>query len=164
LDAFRGVEPSLAAAAITGLVPHGIFMTHQGQMDGYKIKLPMQVNVTPSFEKSNPEIHAFYDRLLTLRRSKLWQQGKATVPSHECLDYSLIAQQVELEGVGAVACTNFSGNIAQGGVEIHSDRKVTVYDLTTGEFLPDEVIARPQDGHEFVQLSPWQTQIVFYEK
>lgn len=163
VKAFGGVEQSLAAAAISGFIPNGIFMTHQGQEEGRKIKLPMQVNITPGDEEPNYGVKAFYDRLLRLRNSRLFQQGRGSIPDHSHLDPSIIAQQIESEyGAGAVVCTNYSNDFAQGAVPVSSNCEVAVYNLMKDQWLPRDKIAQPYEGMQYVQPRPWETEILYY--
>ena len=57
-----GHEKSIAAAIIMGTVP-GLSLYYQGQLEGEKIKIPVQLRQKQS-EKSDPLIQEAYDRIL----------------------------------------------------------------------------------------------------
>jgi hypothetical protein len=56
-----------AAAILTFLSP-GLRFIHQGQMEGWKKKIPVHLGRGPS-ESIDPELHEFYDRLLRCLRN-----------------------------------------------------------------------------------------------
>jgi len=67
-------EVHRAAAAITFFVP-GLRFFHQGQFDGYKIRIPVHLRRGPS-EQTNEEIQAFYDCLLPLIHDRAALEGR----------------------------------------------------------------------------------------
>ena len=62
-----------AAAILTYLVP-GMRFFHQGQLTGYKKKISPHLCRGP-VEEIDPELHAFYDRLLSLLRKPIVRVG-----------------------------------------------------------------------------------------
>jgi hypothetical protein len=63
-----------AAALVTSTVP-GMVMYHEGQLDGRKIKVPVQLARRPR-EECSPVLHAFYERLLSCIRDPVFQRGE----------------------------------------------------------------------------------------
>ncbi|MDR4506556.1 MAG: alpha-amylase family glycosyl hydrolase [Candidatus Scalindua sp.] len=58
-----GVEKSMAAALIMTITP-GVQLFHQGQLEGFKIRLPVQLIRRPE-EKTDQRINSFYKMLLS---------------------------------------------------------------------------------------------------
>jgi hypothetical protein len=67
-------EQHQAAAILTYLCP-GLRFFHQGQVEGFKTKVPVQLRRGPS-ETVNPTLHSFYDRLLGCLRSPLVHESQ----------------------------------------------------------------------------------------
>jgi hypothetical protein len=61
-------ERHQAAAVVAATVP-GLFMIHDGQLEGRRVKLPIQLRRRPP-EERRPEVEAFYRRLLTAARER----------------------------------------------------------------------------------------------
>jgi hypothetical protein len=68
-----GEERSRAAAAIALTLP-GARLVHEGQTNGYKIKLPVQLGRRPSEEK-NKKLHKFYHDLLKSMPSIIFENA-----------------------------------------------------------------------------------------
>lgn len=169
-----GPDAAKAATVIAACVPDSIFLFNQGQEDGRRLKPPMQVNRFPT-EDVDPDTQRFYQELLRLKQSKLFQEGSWKLAHLNLDDPSIIAQQVEMAedpdgikgsgdeelSVGAIVCTNYSDHIATCRVpDIGEDKTAFVHSLTEGETIQNPDILK--EGGMFVGLHPWETQVVFY--
>ena len=63
-----------AAALIAYTLP-GMRLFHQGQLDGRKVKIPIQLGRCP-VEKSDPEVWGFYDKLLAALGGEVMRRGR----------------------------------------------------------------------------------------
>ncbi len=68
-----GLKESLAAAVLISTI-QGIRFYFDGQFDGKKIKLPVQLGREPS-EKPNLSVRKFYDKLLSITKENIFQNG-----------------------------------------------------------------------------------------
>ena len=68
-----GRERSIAAAVIAGTIP-GIAFYFDGQCDGKKIKLPVQLGREPE-EKQDEKIKEFYRNLFKITKSNIFKNG-----------------------------------------------------------------------------------------
>lgn len=69
-----GPEKSRAAAVIMSTVP-GMRFFYDGQMQGRKLRLPVQLGREPE-EQPDPEMESFYERLLDWTRHEALHEGK----------------------------------------------------------------------------------------
>ena len=69
-----GKEKSLAAAVVSGTIP-GMCLYHQGQFEGNKLKIPVQL-CQKAFERSDEEIQQFYDNLLRFSNQDVFKEGE----------------------------------------------------------------------------------------
>jgi hypothetical protein len=72
----------LAAAIITYFTP-GMKFFHQGQLDGYKVRIPVHLNRGPE-EKIDPDVRAMYLKVLSLLKDDIYRKG--TWQMLDCLD------------------------------------------------------------------------------
>ncbi|MHB8579277.1 MAG: alpha-amylase family glycosyl hydrolase [Ignavibacteriaceae bacterium] len=68
-----GLKESLAAAVLISTI-QGMRFYYDGQFDGKKIKLPVQLGREPS-EKPNLSVRKYYDRILLITKEKIFQDG-----------------------------------------------------------------------------------------
>lgn len=71
--AFGGVERSLAAATLTYTLP-GLRLFHEGQLDGWAVKLPVQLGRRLT-ETTHPAVAGFFRQLLTALRHPVFHEG-----------------------------------------------------------------------------------------
>jgi hypothetical protein len=168
-----GKEPSMAAASLTGSIPDAIFLLNQGQEEGRRKRPPMQIGRFPD-EPLDPDVMAFYERLLMLKRSRLLQEGAWRLAPISTPSESIIALHVAGDGepqriesgpasrVGAIICINLSDSRVFGWiVEIGPDKDAQVYRLTRGGVVPNPDIHR--DRGMFIVLEPWEAQVIMYQ-
>ena len=68
-----GREKSLAAAAVFATLP-GMRFFHEGQIEGRKIKIPVQLNRAPE-ESEDPTVKKFYESLMKTTDQAVFHQG-----------------------------------------------------------------------------------------
>jgi hypothetical protein len=164
-----GLEPSLAMAVVNTFVANGFYMIQDGQTDGHRIKVPVQLSRTP-VEEPNMKVRRFYDHLFNVKNANVFQNGDWSMADRTAVGWgnqtfeAIMPQQFDLpEQGGAVVCTNIRGYDAECHIKLPSGVKhVFVHDLTNNRDLPENQIAHPNQLGMYVKLPPWQTQIVYY--
>lgn len=107
-----GKDKSYAAAVIIGGLP-GMKLFYDGQFEGKKIKLPVQLIREP-IEHECFKTSEFYQNLLSLYKQKIFREGQwrllSVEPSwHNNVTYkNFIAYQRQIEDKKAVVITNYS--------------------------------------------------------
>lgn len=70
-----GPELHRQAAALVVTIP-GAPLIHQGQMEGRREKLPVQITKPRTVEKDDPTLRGFYERLLEIGRDEIFRAGR----------------------------------------------------------------------------------------
>lgn len=160
-----GDGPSRAAAVLAGLIPNSLFLLNQGQARGDRIRPPMQIGRFPE-EPGIETIREFYERLITLKRSKLFQKGDWSLAELRDDSPSIVSMKVRYRHQGKTIegyiCVNFGHTTGSCRIPgIQSKNTAIVYDLSNNQtvFNPDSV----REGGMFLELLPWQTEVIFVE-
>ncbi len=157
-----GVEKSRPAAALLMTAP-GAVLLHDGQLQGRKAKLPVQIRRQPD-EAIHPELEAFYRQLLKETRAPVYQHGDWHLfslteawqgnTSHEYL----LAHGWKHDADYRLIVVNFSDNWAQALVRLdiwpeigHHDWRLT--DAITGEYYYHRGQNLAENGL-FIELPP----------
>jgi len=162
-----GLERSRAAAVVLGTVP-GLRLFHDGQLEGRRIRLPVQLAREPR-EDDAPGLLQFYDRLLAICGRQVFHEGEWSVvpvgPAWEGNDShnSLLAWTWRTPAELKAVAVNYSPSQAQGRLRIPQ-----MPDDVGGIRLTDELGggAWVRDGVElreqglYVDLGPWQAHIM----
>ncbi len=117
-----GVERSLAAAALTYTLP-GLRLFHEGQLDGWQIKLPVQLGRRAA-ERTTPAVASFFRRLLTALRHPVFHDGdwQALEPREaepgDATHCHILAHRWSLAGDHRVIFVNGSPDRAQARVPL----------------------------------------------
>ncbi len=69
-----GRDKSIAAAVIMGTIP-GMSLYHQGQLEGFKIKIPVQLR-QKKIEHQDEEIKSYYRKLLQFTTQEVFRKGQ----------------------------------------------------------------------------------------
>ncbi len=159
-----GKEASMATAVITAFIPDNIFLINQGQDKGFKIRPPMQLDQPISTDIVDSNIKSFYNRLLQLKNSVLFQEGNWSVmPPGYTEDPYIITQKVVLENskITALVCTNISNRTSYSHIrEINRDSKVKVSSITKDVDIQN--FDKDRNGGLFLKLDPWESQVIIY--
>lgn len=114
-------ERSKAAAVIVATAP-GALLLHEGQFEGARVKLPVQLRRRP-YEPADPELDEFYQRLLTAIRRGSMRHGEWMLcdvegwPGNDT-DQNLLAWVRRRGEEQSLVVVNWSGATAQGHVRI----------------------------------------------
>ncbi len=158
-----GRERSLAAAAILATVP-GLRFFHDGQLEGRRIRLPVQMVREPT-ETADPDIARFYEQLLAVCNSPVFHEGEwqlldvgqagAGNNSHQ----GLLAWCWQLAAQLKVVAVNYSAGTAQGWLKLPlpaaSPGNLILRDELSGRILAQDAGKTGGQGL-YLELTPWQ--------
>jgi len=166
-----GENPSRAAAIIALTLP-GARLIHEGQMQGYKFKLPVQLG-RRTIEEDNQNLRNFYQRLLNaapgkeLEKSK-WSLCKVEPIKIDNYTYSnLISYQWWNENNRKLIVVNFSANSAEAHIKING-LNYNSYDWIFTDLLTQKIYKyKGKDLNEYglyVNISAWNGHIFEIKK
>lgn len=133
-----GVQHSLAAAALTYTLP-GLRLFHEGQFEGWRVKLPVQLGRRPA-EGVIGHVETFYQRLLAALRSPVFHEGEWQLlkPTEEWAGNSsyrnIVAHRWSLNGEHRLVFVNLSSDRSQALVPID------ILTLAGGAWRLDDVL------------------------
>ena len=165
-----GIEKSKAAAVVIGTIP-GMRFFNDGQFEGKKTKLPVQLGREPE-EKSNPDIEKFYSRLLKVINDDVVKKGKwdllETIPvweNHNILSYkSILAWQLSHEDKKCLVAVNFDENQNSCRIKLSTDSGKKLIDFE--DVINNTIYIRETDEIEsqglFIELKPYDYHILVY--
>jgi len=161
-----GGPRSLAAAALVVTLP-GATLLHEGQFQGYRIKLPVQLRRRPH-ERDHPAVEAFYRILLTEATQPIYHEGEWILRQVEpgtdgTTHHNLIAYTWRLGDERRLVVINYSDAPAQGVVPL-PDFALDGHGWTLRDVLQRTSTARPGDdlaqNGVWLELAPWQAAIL----
>jgi hypothetical protein len=170
VNEFFGREKSLAAAVISGTIP-GLCLYHQGQFEGYKLKIPVQLR-RKAFEEPNKEIQQFYDHLLRFTNRHIFQEGEWTLiniseawEGNESWENLLSWQWIEkrTEEITLII-VNYASNQSQGRVfpilpkSLQKMKDLVLKDILTKEEYTRNVEMINNQGL-YIDLRPYQSHL-----
>lgn len=104
-------------AALILMTSPGMHLIHQGQMEGIRLQLPVQL-LRHSDERANEKLPAFYRKLFNFTRKEIFTKGTIEILKLDIHDTSgCIAYRRHLNGESAFIIANFSST----GVEVALD-------------------------------------------
>lgn len=162
-----GRQRSLAAATVIATVPD-LRLFHDGQLEGRRVRLPVQLVRAPE-ETVDAEILRFYERLLTICNASAFHEGEwrllETCPAWECNDShcNLLAYLWRSRREAKIVVVNYSPVASQGRLKLPlplgtSGNVAFVDELTGATYLRD-----PQELANlglYIALEPWQAHIL----
>ena len=162
-----GRERSLAAAVILTTVP-GLRLLHDGQLEGRRTRLPIQLVREPK-EATDAEVMQFYNRLLAVTSAPAFHDGEWRLIEVSQAEegnenhYNLLAWLWHYGKQLKVVVVNYSPNPAQGWLKLppllKTTGKVNFHDELTG-------VTHTQDTGEiskqglYVNLVPYHAEIL----
>jgi hypothetical protein len=161
-----GRERSLAAAVVLGTVP-GLRLFHDGQLEGRRIRLPVQLVRAPE-EAADAGIRQFYERLLEVCNSPSFHEGEwelldvvASVDGHDS-HLNIMSWCWRYAGRDRIVVVNYSPENSQGWLKLplpagNAGRTALHDAISGGTFVPDADRLWSQGLH--LDLKPWETQI-----
>jgi hypothetical protein len=163
-----GVEKSKAAAVVISTI-QGLRFFHEGQFEGRKIKLPLQLGREP-VESEIPHLNEFYEKLLKITsldviRKGEWslQEAIASWPANETFK-NFLAWKWELGDEKILVVINYSN--VSSACRIVLDFEGYPEEFVITDLLND--VNYHQNGEEvsryglYVDLKPWQAHIFSY--
>lgn len=163
-----GMEKSFAAAVIISTIP-GMRFFFDGQTDGKKIKLPIQLGREPK-EVKNQAVSSFYDKLFRITKNEIFSAGswelKEALPGWE-RDHTyenLLTWHWTNNSHHCLVVVNYSHVSSQGRIKIHpsgSEELLVLTDLWNGEEYIRSANEALYSGL-FVELSPYQVHLLEY--
>jgi len=163
-----GYEKSKAAAVIISTIP-GIRFFNDGQLEGEKIKLPVQLGREPD-EEINPEIQIFYNLLLTITKSKIFKSGDwnlinvFTAGEDDKTHKNILAWEWKYKNERRIVFVNYSNitSVCKARLDIQNSNK----DIIFNDLLNDESYMRTTDEIMgtglFIKLKGYQSHIFKY--
>jgi len=158
-----GCERSLAAAAVIATIP-GLRFFHNGQLEGSKVRLPIQLVREPK-EVDDPVVTQFYQRLLAVCGQPAFHNGKWTLIKPEGTEshQNLLIWSWCYEKQFKIVVINYSQDPAQACLKLPSNfenvEKVVLRDeLTNMTYIRDSREVR--SNVVYVDLGPWCTRIL----
>ncbi|MCK5088169.1 MAG: glycosidase [Melioribacteraceae bacterium] len=163
-----GNEKSKAAAVIISTIP-GIRFFNDGQFEGKKIKLPVQLG-RESVEEINPDIQTFYDLLLTITKGEIFKSGDWNLldllPAWEENETykNILAWEWKYKNERRTVFVNYSNitSVCKGRIDIQKSNKDIIFD----DLLNDESYVRTIDEIRenglFIELKRYQSHIFSY--
>ena len=160
-----GIPKSLAAAVVISTI-QGVRFFYDGQFEGKKIKLPVQLGREPE-EKVSKMILKFYNTLLSISNHKIFKIGEWLQLNPEAVDIldnsyeNILTWQWRLKDEYRIIAVNYSGNISRCRLKLNPENagnKVTFEDLLTNKIYKRSAKEIINPGL-FVELKEYQSHI-----
>ena len=161
-----GRERSLAAAVLIATIP-GLRLFHDGQLEGRRIRLPVQLVREPK-EAADPEIVKFYDRLLAICNAPTFHDGEWRLleatrawqgnESH----HNLLAWLWHYDKKFKIVVVNYSSNPAQGRLKLPLPFETMERAVFYDELAEMTYIRDPNELRSlglYIGLGPWQAHL-----
>lgn len=162
-----GRERSLAAAVVVSTTP-GLRLFHDGQLDGYHIRVPIQLG-RQAGEASDPDIRHFYERLLAICNLPIFHKGEwgllgVEQPAQGNTDHpNLLAWYWQYERHFKIIAVNYSQEPTQGWLKLpqmsESTEEVSLGEELTGTTKSYRLKHMESRGL-WVELKPWESTIL----
>jgi len=160
-----GKEKSLAAAVIISTIP-GLRFYHDGQWEGKRIQLPIQLGREP-LDPPQQDIQRFYQHLLTITKSDVfvcgdWQLLSATAAWEGNVSYqNILAWQWRYHQEWRVVVVNYSERISQCHLRCETSGRGETLEFT--DLLSGRIYRVSQQEFQEVGLSielgPYQSHV-----
>lgn len=160
-----GAEKSKAAAVIISTVP-GLRFYHDGQFEGKKIKLPVQLRREP-FEHAKESVAQFYEKLLSITKSEIFRSGEwkllLPVSSWDGNDTykNMLAWQWSLNNEKMLVVVNYSPELAASRIKLDLEGYPEEFEIR--DLLNDQKYTRSAEEsyHQglYVELKGYQSHI-----
>jgi glycosidase len=161
-----GREKSMAAAIIISTLP-GVRLIHEGQIHGYKIKLPIQLRRYP-FEENDTQLEKFYLNLLTAIPSQEFKDPNWSFCEVEPINKSdssflnIISYLWWKDNNYRLVVVNYSSNYSKGHIRI-SPFHFDTYKWKFKDLLDNRLyVYNGEDLYKYglyIELAPWKGHI-----
>lgn len=158
----------LYSAIVTHATLPGLKLYYEGQEEGSKIRLPMQVGRSP-FEEKNEQIYSWYQLVFSIVKDPVFVLGdfEVIVPlpvdPNAVTSTNLIAYKRSYNGRTFLIVVNYSKKLSQGHIpyipQVNDHLSTIVFfdRLTSKEYAYERDLLMTH--HLFVELRPWQSHI-----
>ncbi|MEW6196445.1 MAG: alpha-amylase family glycosyl hydrolase [Bacteroidota bacterium] len=163
-----GKEKSLAAAVIISTIP-GMRFYYDGQFEGKRIKLPVQLGREPEEHTLNG-INLFYEKLLKITSDEIFKKGKwellEPISSWEgnYTHHNILAWEWNYNTSKRIVVINYSDSLSTCRLKLDTRGYPENVDIT--DLLDDQIYLRSSEEvfHTglYVELKPWQSHIFHY--
>lgn len=160
-----GEAKSLAAATIVSTIP-GMKLFYEGQFEGRKIKLPVQLGRAP-FEKISEPIRKFYDKLLSIVNDEVFIKGEwhllEVIPASadNSSFENILVWRWHLDNQLKIVAVNYSSTTSQCRLKLSipsSKEEIKFKDLLSGESFTRSV-SEMQNTGLFIELKSFHSHI-----
>jgi glycosidase len=160
-----GKEKSLAAATVISTIK-GIKLYNDGQTEGFKIKLPVQLGRQPE-EKTSQRVKEYYQLLLEITKEKIFKEGNWTmlepIPAGEGNNnfQNFLTWIWDYKNDLRIVVINYSSATSQCRLSILLDSEkenITLIDLLTGDEYLRSVKEMEKPGL-FIELKGFHSHI-----
>lgn len=163
-----GKEKSKAAAVIISTIP-GLHFYFDGQFEGKKIKLPIQLGREPE-EQLQTDLKEFYDKLLDITKSEIFKSGNwkllETLPSWEGNNthQNLLAWQWNYKSQNSLVVVNYSNVTSSCRIKLDVRNYPEIFEIK--DALNNQTYLRSsEEAYHFglyVELKAYNSHIFFY--
>ena len=154
-----------ALATLVATLP-GVRFYHQGQLEGKKLHLPIQLRLAAQ-ETPDPQVQELYRKLLALSQSDVYHQGEWRLleirssgdPSFE----KLIAYEWRLATKRKIVAVNLSADVSQGSISLHGQTDASATYELADELNDKRYEWRGRDlvdGGLFVRLEGYRSHVL----
>jgi hypothetical protein len=160
-----GIPASLAAAVVISTIL-GVRFYYDGQIEGKKIKLPVQLRREP-LEKVSREISGFYNKLLIITKNEIFKLGNwhllfpQTAGSGDNTEENILAWQWQLGNEFRIVVINYSGIVSRCRLKLDMttrENKIRFEDLLTSKIYQRSAEEIRNQGL-FIELKEFQSHI-----
>lgn len=162
-DIFSG-KRSLAAATLFSTLP-GMKLYHHGQLEGKKVRVPMQLRRV-SHEEPNQELKAFHERLLYITKKDLFYDGewqlKEVASAGDDNFRNLIAHRWKAKNHLKLIVVNLSQDYSQGRISLKNEISGEMAYIVNDELNDQRYVRKGKDMANpglHVILEGWQSHV-----
>lgn len=165
-----GKEKSLAAAVVISTI-QGMVLYYQGQFEGRKIKLPVQLGREP-VEKLDNRIHDFYLRLLKATNQKIFKQGNwrfiepLSVGGNDSTMENLLAWEWRFENEVRIVVVNFNNSTSRCRLKfnVSTDKEEIILEDLLNENTYNRSVSEILQKGLFIELKSFNSHIFAFTK
>ncbi|MBI9070968.1 MAG: glycosidase [Melioribacteraceae bacterium] len=159
-----GKEASQASAVIMSTI-QGMRFYHEGQFEGKRIKLPVQLGREP-VEPPQPCFVNFYNKLFSITKHELfnngiWKQLKSeAVGSSDSTFQNILCWQINYKDEIRVVIINYSQEESRGRIrlDVKGDNEIQLFDMLNDQLYIREALEVREDGL-YIELQPFHSHI-----
>lgn len=164
-----GKDKSLAAATVISTI-QGMILYYDGQFEGKKIKLPVQLGREP-FEKEDDRVKTYYYKLLRITKDDIFRQGQWSLLEPISADISdsssenFFAWQWKLKNKLCVVVINYSNTTSRCRLKFDLPNNKMVINLNDilNSVTYERSVEEINEKGLYIELKPFSSHIFFTE-